>query len=272
MKDVLNYTIFEFGKYNLKLDAVLILAIFMILVFWIIYFEKKTINHALKIDAARKYAIYTLVKYITLVISSVIALQILGFNISVLMAGSAAFLVGLGLGIQNLFSDYISGIVLLTSSTIKVGDIIEMNGMVCKVTDINLRTTTVLTSDDKSLIIPNTNLTRNQLINWTHNEICSRFDVTVGVDYSSDINLVTQILNDIANQQEGVLKDPKPFVRLTDFGDSAINVAVYFWSNNVFGIDNIKSDIRFKIFETFNKNNIILPFPQRVLHQAIDSK
>jgi small-conductance mechanosensitive channel len=98
------------------------------------------------------------------------------------------------------------------STPVKVNDVIELNGMVCVVQEINLRTTTVLTRDDKYIILPNTDLTRNQLINWTHSDLASRFEVTVGVDYSSDVKQVMQILKAAVDSQMGVLKQPDPFV------------------------------------------------------------
>jgi small-conductance mechanosensitive channel len=196
----------------------------------------------------------------------VIGLQILGFNLSVLMAGSAALLVGIGLGLQNLFSDFVSGIIILVDSTVKVDDIIEINGMVCQVQEINIRTTTVLTRDDKYIILPNSDLTRNQLINWTHSAISSRFEVSVGVDYSSDVKLVMKILKEAVDKQKGVLKMPSPFVRFTDFGDSSLDFSIIFWSEEVFRVENIKSEMRIRIFELFNSNNITIPFPQRVVH------
>jgi small-conductance mechanosensitive channel len=134
------------------------------------------------------------------------------------------------------------------------------------VQEINLRTTTVLTRDDKYIILPNTDLTKNQIINWTMNAIASRFEVTVGVSYNSDIVLVKKILTEIIDSQNGALKNPKPFIRFTDFADSALMFSIYFWAEDVYGVENIKSDIRTKIFEAFKKHNIEIPFPQRVMH------
>src|SRR5690606_28051204 len=133
------------------------------------------------------------------------------------------------LGIQNLFSDYISGIVILIDNSVKIGDVIEINGTVGTVKEIHLRTSLLLTRDDKYIIIPNTDLTRNELINWTHNEYASRFDVSVGVDYNAEVNLVTRLLLEAAAQDEQILDKPEPFVRLNEFGDSALTFAVYFW-------------------------------------------
>jgi len=190
----------------------------------------------------------------------------LGFDLTLLLGGSAALLVGFGLGIQSLFSDFVSGIILLVDSTVKVNDIIDIDGLVCQVQEINLRTTTVLTRDDKYIIVPNTDLTRNQLINWTHSDIASRFEVTVGVDYSSDVNLVMKVLKEAVDKQEGILTQPSPFVRFIDFADSSLNFSIFFWSEEVFRIENMKSEIRVRIFDMFKKNNIKIPFPQRVVH------
>ncbi len=215
---------------------------------------------------AKKYAIYNLIKYCVLVFSFVISLQILGLDLSVLLAGSAALLVGIGLGLQGLFSDFISGIILLMDSSIKVNDVIEVNGLVCKVQEINLRTTTVLTRDDKYIILPNSDLTENQLINWTHSHIASRFEVNIGVDYSSDVQLVMKVLKEAIDNQRDVLIEPKPFIRFTDYAESSLNFSIFFWSEEVFGVENIKSDVRVKVFRMFKENNITVPFPQRVVH------
>jgi len=172
------------------------------------------------------------------------------------------------LGMQNLFSDYISGIIILIDSSVKVNDVIEVNGMVCKVIEINLRTTTVLTRDDKYIILPNTDLTRNHLNNWIHNDLASRFEVTVGVDYSSDVKLVMEILKTAVDNQNGILKKPAPFIRFNDYGDSSLDFCIYFWSEDVFRVENIKSEMRIRIFELFKEHNITIPFPQRVLHHV----
>lgn len=266
MNKFFNYTLFEVADFSLKISAIIFLILFLLTVVLVLFLIKKIIYNASTIDLARKYAIYSLMKYFVLVFSFVIALQIVGFNLSVLIAGSAALLVGLGLGLQNLFSDFISGIIILVDSSVKVNDIIEANGLVCKVQEINLRTTSVLTREGKYIILPNTELTRNYLINWTHNNKASRFEVLIGVDYSSDIHLVMKILKQAVDAQQNILKDPAPFIRFVDYGDSSLNFAVYFWSEEVFLVEHTKSDIRIRIFEMFEKEGITIPFPQRVVH------
>lgn len=266
LKDVLNYKLIEIGGDAIYLVALFKLFAFILLVFITLAIIKKTINRSKRIDVAKKFSIYSLLKYFILALASVTGLQIIGFDLTVLLAGSAALLVGIGLGLQNLFSDFVSGIIILIESTVKVNDVIEINGVVSRVQEINLRTTTVLTRDDKYIILPNTDLTRNDIINWTHGNISSRFEVLVGVDYSSDVNQVMEILTKVVLTQDGVQSDPKPFVRFIRFGDSSLDFAVIFWSEEVFRVRNIKSDLRVKIFNAFKENKIAIPFPQRVVH------
>lgn len=266
MEELLNYTLFQDGEFNIKVISIIKLFGFLIVTGLLLKIIKKAIYKIDKIDEAKKYSIYSLVRYFIIVISIVTGLQFFGFNLSVLVAGSAALLVGVGLGLQNLFSDFVSGIILLVDSSVKVNDVIEADGLICIVKEINLRTTTVLTREDKYIILPNSNLTAHQLINWTHNDLASRFTVNVGVDYSSDVHQVMQVLKEAVDKQNGVLKEPNPFVRFTDFGDSSLNFSIIFWSEDVFRVENIKSEMRIKIFELFRENNIIIPFPQRVVH------
>ena len=227
---------------------------------------KKVIYRSTKFDSGKKFSIYNLCKYFIIFFCIIISLQIIGFDLSVLMAGSAALLVGIGFGLQNVFSDFISGIIILVDASVKVNDVIELDSIVGTVKEINLRTTTVMTRDEKYIIIPNSDLPSNRLINWTHSQVTSRFEVEVGVDYSSDVILVMDILVKAVNKHPKVLKTPKPFVRFTEFADSSLNFNILFWSDDIFRIENVKSEIRVEIFRLFKENNIQIPFPQRVLH------
>lgn len=266
MKQFFDYTIFQIDKFQLKVISILLVILLVIVVKIILWLIKKSINSASSIEVSKKYAVFNLIKYVVIVFSFIAAFQILGFNFTLLLGGAAALLVGIGLGLQNIFSDFISGIILLVESKIKINDIVEVDGLLCRVSDINLRTTTVLGRDDKYIILPNSILTKNHIINWTYGAIASRFSVSVGVGYTSDISLVKNLLQEIIDKQTGSLKSPEPFIRFEDFGDSYLLFSIYFWSENVYGVENIKSEIRTKIFEKFNENNIDIPLPQRVVH------
>jgi small-conductance mechanosensitive channel len=266
MKEILKYELVKIGGDAIHLGSLIRLVIFISLIFFVLFILKKAIKRSSRFDVAKKHSIYSLLKYFIFVIASIYGLQIVGFDLSVLMAGSAALLVGIGLGLQSIFSDFVSGIIILIESTVKVDDVIEVDGVVSIVKEINLRTTTVLTRDDKYIILPNSNLTTSQIINWTHDHISSRFEVFVGVDYSSDVNLVMKVLKNVVLTQEGIQKDPVPFVRFNNFGDSSLDFSVIFWSEEVFRVKNIKSELRVKIFNAFKQNDILIPFPQRVVH------
>ncbi|MEO6682973.1 MAG: mechanosensitive ion channel domain-containing protein [Ginsengibacter sp.] len=268
IKEFLEYTLLKMDKYELKVVSVLLLIAFFFIVRFILKFIRKSIDKTTRVEVEKKHALYTLARYVIVVISVIASFQILGFNLSILLAGSAALLVGFGLGMQYIFSDFVSGIILLVESKIKVNDILEVNGLLCRVSEINLRTTTVLARDDKYIILPNTELTRNQIINWTYGNKASRFSVEVGIGYSSDIDLVKSILQEIIEGQAGALKTPQPFIRFSDFGESSLLFSIYFWSEDIYGIENIKSQIRIKIFKKFKELNIEIPFPQRVIHSV----
>ncbi len=268
MKEFFNYAILTFDGYTFKIATIIKLIAFFFIVGIILKAIRYSIYKSGRFDGPKKFSIYTLTKYVVIIISIIYGFKLIGFDVSVLLAGSAALLVGFGLGMQNLFSDYISGLIILIDSTIKVGDILEINGLICKVEEINLRTTTVFTRDDKTVILPNSDLTRNQLINWTHNETTSRFDVAIGVGYDSDVDQIIAIMLDLTTKFEGIKKEPQAFVRFQDFGDSALEFSVFFWSDEIFRIEKIKSDYRIALFKAFKENNINIPFPQRVIHNV----
>ena len=270
--EILNYSIIRLTKTSdVKVLTVIELLAIIAGMFLVMYFIKKAIYRSKHLDLGKKYSINNLIRYIITIITFGWILQLFGFNLKIILAGSAALLVGVGLGLQNLFSDFVSGIIILIDSSIKVNDVIDINGLVCEVREINLRTTLVLTRDDKFILLPNTLLTKNELINWTHSISSSRFEVSVGVDYSSDIDLVMKVMKEVCEQQEGVLNVPVPFVRFNDFGDSSLLFTVYFWCENVFRVENIKSQIRHDLFYKFRQHNISIPFPQRVVHMSPNS-
>jgi len=266
LNEIINFSLIEIEGYTLKVSTIIILTLFILFSAVLLKVLKKIIYKSSKFDSGKKFSIYNLCKYFIIFFCIIISLQIIGFDLSVLMAGSAALLVGIGFGLQSVFSDFISGIIILVDASVKVNDVIELDSIVGTVKEINFRTTTVMTRDEKHIIIPNSDLTSNRLINWTHSQVTSRFEVEVGVDYSSDVILVMEILVKAVENHPMVLKEPKPFVRFTQFADSSLNFIILFWSDDIFRIENVKSEIRVEIFRLFRENNIQIPFPQRVLH------
>jgi small-conductance mechanosensitive channel len=204
-----------------------------------------------------KYLIYTILVYFILSVFQVEFKYLLAFS---------PLLVGVGLGLQQIFNDMSSGIVLSVENNIKVNDVVEVDGMVAKVLNIGLRTSKVETREGIIIIIPNHILVNGKLINWSANKPLTRFSVEVGVAYGSDLELVRKILIECAKKHSKVVAQPSPIVLLKNYGDSSIDMAVMFWSPHLFIIELVKSEIRFEINEKFKENNITIPFPQQDIY------
>lgn len=266
MDNILNYEFFRWGDYSLNVYNIVIVVIILFATKLVLFLLKRVINRTTKIEKGKKYSIYQIISYFIWILAIAFSLESLNIRLTILLAGSAALLVGVGLGLQQTFNDFISGFIVLVEGTVKIGDVIEVDGLVAKVTEIGIRTTKVLTRDDKMIILPNSVLTNNKLQNWSHSFEKSRFEINVGVAYGSDLVLVKKILSECAEEHPDVHSDPKPFVRFFDFGNSSLDFNLIFWSENIFRIENIKSDIRFRIDEEFRKNGVTIPFPQRDVH------
>jgi len=173
--------------------------------------------------------------------------------------------IGLGFGLQNIFNNFLSGIILLFERPIQVGDAIEINGIWGEVRKINVRSTLVQTYDNASLIIPNAEFISSQVTNWSFKDMRLRRTVAVGVAYGSDVNLVKKTLEEIAQKVTWVLKFPVPQILFSDFADSALIFRLRVWTD----IDHmltVESEIRFEIYRLFNERGIEIAFPQLDLH------
>lgn len=223
-------------------------------------------------DKNKFISIFKFIKYITYLIVILITFSSAGIDITILLTASAALFVGLGLALQELFQDIIGGLFIIVDKTLLVGDIVEMDGKVGRVIDIKLRTTRVLTRDDKVMVIPNHKFISDIVLNYTQNHKSTREFVKVGVAYGSDTLKVKAILLECAMEQKGIVKKPEPFVLFEDFGDSSLVFALHFFVTDSFVDPKIKSMLRFKIDEKFKLNNITIPFPQRDVHMYYPNK
>jgi len=265
VRDFLEFELLRIGEFRLSVTTLTtILVIFLIakLLLWLI---KKALfsQHKLKVlDQGNLIALFQIIRYVLWIITITLIVETLGVKVTVILAGSAALLVGVGLGLQQTFNDFISGIILLTEGTTKVGDVLEIDGDVVIIQSIGLRTSKGLNRDEIVIIIPNSLITTNKVINWSHQSKKTRFKINVGVAYGSDVELVMRVL------EESVLEHPDIFdknlitARFLDFGNSSLDFQVLFFSKNVFRIEKVKSDIRITINRKFIEHNITIPFPQ----------
>ncbi len=222
-----------------------------------------------KLPASDKYkfkVVFDYFRWLVYFIILFVTLHVVGVNVTAVFAASAALLLGVGLALQTLFQDIISGIFILIDQSVHVGDIIELEGKVGRVEEIKLRTTRAVTIDNKVLVIPNHLYLTNSLYNWTQNGVATRESVNVGVAYGSDVQLVKKLLLQAASTHPDVMSYPEPVVVFSDFGESALNFKIIFTINDSFKAQFPKSDIRFEIDRLFRAHNISIPFPQRDIH------
>jgi small-conductance mechanosensitive channel len=269
-KNIFEYKILHFEQFQFAVYQIVIVMAIILVTKLIINFTKKIIARtwqAKKLNKGGQHSLFQLIKYFLWIVTIVLVLETIGVKVTFLLAGSAALLVGVGLGLQQTFNDVISGIILLFEGSIKIGDIIEIDGKVAKVLSIELRTSQVIDRDDIIVIVPNSKIVTDKVINWSHNTEKTRFSIDVGVAYGTDVDLVIDLLEKSAAEHLQCLSDDqKPTAIFSYFGDSAILFKLFFMSDELFRIEQIKSDIRRIISRKFSENTIQIPFPQRDLH------
>ncbi len=216
-----------------------------------------------EVDIGSQFAINQLLKYVIYTIGLIVAIESLGVNLTLIWGGAAALLVGVGLGLQQTFNDLFSGIILLTERSVQVGDVVDLQGLVGTVKRIGIRTSEVQSRQNIIVIVPNSKLIVDNVVNWSHNDRKARFWVTVGVAYGSDTTLVKELLLKAARSHKKVLGYPPPFVRFTDFGNSSLDFELHFFSREFILIENVKSDLRFEIDRLFREHEVTIPFPQQ---------
>lgn len=270
IKSFLNYG-FHWGEGDDKIHItigllLLVIATFMLTSYLLVWTRKIYTRKMTETDTRKFISVFKFIKYIVYVIVVFTVLSLAGVNVTPVLAASAALLVGVGLALQEVFQDVLAGIFIIVDKSLLVGDVIEVDGKVGRVVDIKLRTTRAITRDDKVLIIPNHTFITNTVFNYTQNHKQTREFVTVGVAYGSDTQLVKDLLLKSLENDNRILKRPKPFVLFEDFGDSALVFSIYFFISDSFIDPAIKSDIRFRIDTLFRENKVTIPFPQRDVH------
>lgn len=221
----------------------------------------------LHIAEAQKFALSRFMTYALFLGGLFVGLQSLGVNLNSLVVFGGAVGVGVGLGLQNVVSNFVAGLILLVEQPIRMGDRVEMKDTLGDVVRIAARSTWVRTNDNVVMIIPNSDFINNAVTNWTANDPDVRISLPVGVGYNSDPETVRRILLEAAEQHPDVLKQPTPDVIFTDYGDNSINFALRVWTSSRAHTPLVlKSDLYFALFRMFGEQGIELPFPQRDLH------
>ncbi len=245
-----------------------------ILIFYLTFRLSKGLERSAKsrlekvpfLDTTRTNTISMLVRYTIIIIGVFIAFAIVNIDFTSLKVLIGALGVGIGFGLREIVNNLISGFILLSDKTIVHNDLIEVNGLLGRVESVGIRTTTIKTFNNVEVIVPNTNLVNNQLINYTHSDPVIRLDIPIGVSYSSDPFKVKEALIENLSKIENILKKPEVIVYFTNFGESSLDFQVSVWTDNALKKIEIESEVRYAIWKTLKENNIEIPFPQVDVH------
>ncbi|MEZ4503211.1 MAG: mechanosensitive ion channel [Dehalococcoidia bacterium] len=212
------------------------------------------------------YAISRGVQYTVASLGVFVAVQLVGVDLSSLGLVFGLLSVGIGFGLQSITANFIAGLVLLIERPVTVGDRVSIGDTEGQIEAIGIRSTLVRSLQNQAIIVPNSDLVTNNVINWSHGDPRIRLSIPVGVSYSSDAEAVRDALLSVARRHPDVLREPEPHVRLNAFGDSAWDMELLVWLGTPTHWRDIRSVINFAIVEEFRERGVEIPFPQRDLH------
>jgi small-conductance mechanosensitive channel len=268
--ELMKYKLFEINQTPITLSSLLM----FILVVVIFYLFSKLLNRILlrrilqkfQIDPAMRYTTIRVNHYIIMVIGTIVAFQFVGIDLSGLAVIFGLLSVGIGFGLQNITSNFISGLILLFERPIKVGDRVTVGETEGDVLAINMRSTTIQTLDNITIIVPNSEFISAKVTNWSYGDPKIRIQLEVGVSYNSDLDKVLQALKEVADEHPKVLRQPEADVLLQNFGDSSWNMLLRVWIAHPKRYHMIRSELNCAVVRKFRQKNIEIPFPQRDLH------
>lgn len=270
LKSIFNFTLFKLHQTPVTLSSVFMF-FFVLTIFYIIskFFSNTIFNKLLakfQIEEGLRFTLKRITYYLIMITGMVVAFQFVGIDLSGLAVIFGLLSVGIGFGLQNITSNFVAGLILLFERPIEIGDRITIGDTEGDVTAINMRSTTVQSLDNISIIVPNSEFISSQVINWSHGDPKVRMVVKVGVSYNSDMSMVNQALTEVAGSHARVLKKPKPKIIFNGFGDSAWNMELWIWLGSPKNYYQVRSEINREIILKFRKYGIEIPFPQTDLH------
>jgi len=270
LKAFLETPFFQLGETQITLLRVLYFLLLLILLAYISGKGKRLVNRVLTrrgVDLGVREATGSIVRYLMLFIGLLIILQTVGIDLTAVSILTGAVGLGIGFGLQNIASNFISGIIILFERPVRMGDRITVGNVEGDVVRIGARSTSVLTNDNIDIIIPNSKLITENVVNWTHNDRKVRFRIPVSVTYASDVRIVEQALLEAAKDVPDVLEIPAPAVRLISFGENGLEFELRAWTTTlVQQSGKFRSEVNFAIYDKFKEYDIEVPYPQRDLH------
>lgn len=264
MEELLQKKILTIGSWSLSVATVAGLLVTWLLTWLLLRALHRGLNRRGRLlrntDEGRRQSFYLIAQYFIWMVSAAVMLEMAGFRITVLLAGSTALLVWLGLGVQPIFRDIVSGIFLLFEGSIEIGDILELDGEMIRVIEINLRTSKMATQEGSVIIVPNHKFITEDLVNWSsRSHHPSRFSVKTGTDYLAPENRVLEILLEAAAAHPEVINDNpdlKPYAYIADFTDDRMIFELQVWTKDKMQSDNILGDLRLAIRQKLSAEGI----------------
>lgn len=267
---IFNYKLFEINQTPVTLSSILM----FVLIFALFYFLSRTIDklfirkilNRLQVDESKTFTMSRITHYLVMISGTVVAFQFIGIDLSGLAVIFGLLSVGIGFGLQNVTSNFISGLILLFERPIKIGDRVTVGDTQGDVIDINIRSTTIRTLNNITFIVPNSEFVSSKVINWSHGDSKIRLEVPVGVSYKSDLDLVLKALEEVAVEHPAVLDKPASDILFVEFGDSSWNMELRVWIEDPKKHPRIRSDLNCAIVRKFREYGIEIPYPQRDLN------
>jgi small-conductance mechanosensitive channel len=269
-RDALTQPLFRIGEKGVSLASLLVfVAMVVISVIVARVVSRIVVSRVLartKLTPGVQYALGRFAQYAILVIGIVVSLDTLGVNVGSLTIVAGALGIGVGFGLQNVVNNFVSGLILLAERPVEVGDRIVIGGVVGRVQSIGLRSTTVLTSDNIAIIVPNADFVSKEVTNWTHGDPKVRLRIPIGVAYGTDERQVERALLEVAAADPDTLKEPAPHVRFLAFGESSLDFELAVWTETrTYQPTRYRSQLNFAIAQKLRDHGIEVPFPQRDL-------
>ena len=270
MLEMLRKKLISLGDVTITPAVLLSVLLILIGAFWLSRFLRRLLRRNVfrrtHLTIGTQETIFRILHYIIMLLGVFIAIQQVGVDLTTLAAISAVLMVGIGLGLQNITSNFISALILLFERPVQVGDFVEVGGIQGRIRAIKTRSSIVETLDNVSIIVPNSNFITDNVTNWSYRDSKVRIHVSVGVSYGSDVDLVEKTLLQVGRGHQEVLLNPEPTVQFLEFGDSSLNFDLLVWVNDASRQYIIRSELNFAVVKAFREHGITIPFPQRDLH------
>ncbi|KGL53353.1 mechanosensitive ion channel family protein [Porphyromonas sp. COT-108 OH1349] len=275
LQEIMNFVIFDVKGSTFTLLTLLYLIVASTVLIFLVRRISKLLDSRLLVrisERGTRAAIVTIIRYLILFLGFLLIFKSAGFELGTFSWLLGALGVGIGFGLQNITNNFLSGIIILFERPIKVGDRIQVGDISGDVVEISMRATTVVTNDNISVIVPNSQFINGNVINWSHSDRLVRFRYPVGVAYKEKPERVKEIVLNVARNHPGVLSKPAPDFWFVEYGDSALKFELIVWTSTYIQRPTVlKSELYYAIFNEFNANGIEVPFPQRDLHIRTNS-